>query len=102
MLAASFLENIESFMLPCLSKKIFGIDCFGCGMQRSLLLLFKGEFKAAFKMYPAIYTLIILFAAIALNLTKYTNIPYKFIKIITIINALIIVIGYFTKKIITI
>ncbi len=54
-------------MLPCLNKKIFGIDCVGCGMQRAVVLLFKGEFTAAFHMYPAIYPLLILLAFIGLN-----------------------------------
>ena len=52
----------EDYMIPCLSKQLLGIDCFGCGMQRSLLLISHGEFIAAFKMYPAIYTLILLIA----------------------------------------
>ncbi len=54
-------------MLPCLNKKLFGIDCVGCGMQRAVVLLFKGEFTAAFHMYPAIYPLLILLAFIGLN-----------------------------------
>lgn len=54
-------------MLPCLNKKLFGVDCMGCGMQRSLLLLFKGEFVAAFQMYPAIYPLLLLLIFIGSN-----------------------------------
>ncbi|MCK5441275.1 MAG: DUF2752 domain-containing protein [Maribacter sp.] len=48
----------EDFMLPCLNKKLFGIECPGCGAQRSVSLLFQGEFVEAFQMYPAIYTII--------------------------------------------
>ncbi|WP_342156847.1 DUF2752 domain-containing protein [Joostella sp. CR20] len=48
-------------MLPCLNKKLFGFECLGCGIQRSVALIFQGEFMAAFKMYPAIYPLIVLF-----------------------------------------
>ncbi|MBL4604087.1 MAG: DUF2752 domain-containing protein, partial [Flavobacteriaceae bacterium] len=40
-------------MLPCYSKQLFGVDCLGCGLQRSFILLTKGEFIEAFKMYPA-------------------------------------------------
>ncbi|WP_317170446.1 DUF2752 domain-containing protein [Galbibacter sp. BG1] len=54
-------------MLPCLNKKLFGFECFGCGLQRSVALLFQGDFIGAFKMYPAIYTLIILFVYLAFN-----------------------------------
>lgn len=42
-------------MLPCLNKYLFGIDCFGCGLQRSVVLLATGNFYEAFVMYPAIY-----------------------------------------------
>jgi len=49
---------IEDYMLPCMSKKLFGFDCPGCGLQRSVVLLAKGEFGAAFEMWPAIYGLV--------------------------------------------
>ncbi|WP_299530744.1 DUF2752 domain-containing protein [Ulvibacterium sp.] len=48
----------EDYMLPCFSKQILGVDCPGCGLQRSVALLFQGDFIAAFQMYPAIYTII--------------------------------------------
>ena len=60
----------EQFMLPCLNKKLFGIECLGCGMQRSISLIFQGEFVAAFNMYPAIYTIIILVLFIIFSLFK--------------------------------
>ncbi|CAM3596342.1 DUF2752 domain-containing protein [Zobellia roscoffensis] len=61
---ATFLLVLEDYMLPCLNKKLFGIDCPGCGLQRSIVLFLKGDFSAAFDMYPAIFTLIplVLFA----------------------------------------
>ncbi|MFA7446524.1 MAG: DUF2752 domain-containing protein, partial [Flavobacteriaceae bacterium] len=45
---------MEDYMLPCMNKKLFGIDCMGCGIQRSVALLLRGEFVEAFYMYPAI------------------------------------------------
>ncbi|HET7361074.1 MAG TPA: DUF2752 domain-containing protein, partial [Salinimicrobium sp.] len=59
---------MEEFMFPCLNKQLFGIDCLGCGAQRALLLVFQGEFSAAFKMYPAIYSLLVLAAFLVTNL----------------------------------
>ena len=50
--------SVEDYMLPCFSKQILGVDCPGCGLQRSVALLFQGDFIAAFHMYPAIYTII--------------------------------------------
>ena len=52
------IQGTEDYLLPCINKKIFGIECLGCGIQRATVLLFRGEFIAAFKIYPAIYTLI--------------------------------------------
>lgn len=48
-------------MLPCLNKEFLGVECPGCGMQRAVVLLWEGEFTAAFFMYPALYTLLALF-----------------------------------------
>lgn len=53
--------SLEDYMLPCLNKEFLGVECPGCGMQRAVVLLWEGEFTAAFFMYPALYTLIALF-----------------------------------------
>ncbi|OUD37926.1 DUF2752 domain-containing protein, partial [Flavobacterium psychrophilum] len=53
--------KIEEFMIPCLSKTLFGVDCLGCGTQRALILVLKGKFTEAFYMFPAIYTTILFF-----------------------------------------
>ena len=57
----------EKYMLPCISKQVFGIDCPGCGLQRSVAFLFKGDFVASFLMYPALLPMMVLFGFIALN-----------------------------------
>lgn len=88
---------MEEFMLPCLNKQIFGIDCLGCGIQRAAVLLFKGEFVAAFKMYPAIYTLVLLALFLIFNLFvkfKYaTHIKAGLIAL----NVIIIIVSYVIK-----
>jgi hypothetical protein len=48
--------DFENYMLPCLFKTLFGIECLGCGFQRAVFLLFQGDFFNAFKMYPAVYS----------------------------------------------
>lgn len=59
-LTTLFLLGIESFMLPCYTKKLWGVDCPGCGLQRAIVFLLKGDFGAAFGMYPAIYPMLLL------------------------------------------
>ena len=89
--------KLEDYMLPCLNKKFFGIDCLGCGIQRALALLFKGEFIAAFKMYPAIYSLLLLALVIIINYFYKIKFAQKLISILAIGSILIIVISYVIK-----
>ena len=84
-------------MLPCLNKKLFGLECMGCGLQRSIVLLFKGEFIAAFYMYPALYTLIALFGFIIINTLKNFKYGSKIITILAVLNVVIITTSYVIK-----
>lgn len=87
----------EEYLLPCLNKQMFGVECPGCGIQRSLVLLSKGEFVEAFKMYPAIYTLLLLALFILLNFKMKFKNSRRIIVTLAIINVLIIIISYFIK-----
>lgn len=89
--------QVEDYMLPCLNKKIFGIDCLGCGIQRSIALLIQGDFVGAFHMYPAIYTLLLFFGYILLNLRFKFKYAQKIILTLAVINILLIVGSYLIK-----
>lgn len=89
--------NLEEYMLPCLSKTFFGFDCLGCGLQRSLLLVLHGDFIAAFKMYPAIFTLIPLFLFVIINSKVKFKKSNKIISTLAYLNLSIIVISYLIK-----
>ena len=93
----SIITSPEEYMLPCLTKKYFGFDCFGCGLQRSVALLFQGEFVAAFHMYPAIYTLIPLFIAYAISLFYKYKHAIKIISTLAIASIVIIIINFIVK-----
>ena len=91
------IEGLEDYMIQCTNKKLFGIECLGCGIQRATVLLFRGEWLAAFKMYPAIYTIILLVALVIFNYFVKFKYDQK-IKIgLLILNAVIIVVSYFIK-----
>ena len=91
--------SLEDFMLPCFTKQYLGIDCFGCGIQRSLALILRGEFVEAFKMYPAIYTLLLFFGIIGVNIFYKFNYAQKLIRNLAIINVVIIFISFIIKYI---
>lgn len=92
---------MEEYMLPCLNKKYLGFECLGCGIQRAIALILQGEFIAAFKMYPAIYTLILLFVLIGIHAVKNLKFGNKLITVLAIINGFIIVTSFIIKTFIT-
>ncbi len=90
---------MEDYMLPCMNKKLFGVECMGCGTQRAFLLLFEGDFVGAFKMFPPIYTTVLLFLFIGIHLIDKSRNYQKLIIGLAVSNAIIIVIAYFYKLI---
>ena len=88
---------MKDYMLPCMSKKIFGIECLGCGTQRAFLLLIQGDFIDAFKMFPAIYTTVLFFFFLLLQFFDKSRNYHKIIIYLAVINAIIMVISYIYK-----
>ncbi len=97
MLINFLINSPEDFMLPCLSKRLFDLECFGCGLQRSIYLLFQGELVAAFKMYPAIYPLIFLSFFMGANMFFKFKHSTKIINILAIVVIATIVLNYIIK-----
>jgi hypothetical protein len=94
---ATFLVMMEDFMLPCLTKKLFGFDCPGCGLQRSLVHLIQGDFMEAFTMYPAIYAIILLFGFLLLD--NFFTIKYgNKITIVLIVTSVALILGNYILK----
>lgn len=90
--SAILLFTSKDYMLPCMNKQFLGLECTGCGIQRAAFLLFHGEFVEAFKMYPAIYPLIVLFGFLLLNSfmrIKHENKISIFLMITTVSTILI-------------
>ena len=70
----SIINWLENNMLACPYKKYFGLDCLGCGMQRSFLALLKGNFVESFYLYPALVPMIFMFLFLIAHLIfKFKN-----------------------------
>jgi len=93
----AILLSIQDFMLPCFSKQLFGLDCPGCGLQRSLLFLVKGEFKDAFEIYPAIYAIMALVTFILFDLTMKFKYGYAIKIALSIFTIAAILVSYIIK-----
>lgn len=89
---------LEDYMLPCPSKKFFGIECFGCGSQRALALILKGDFIGAFLMFPAIYPLLMFLLCSILHFIDRKRNYGKAIIFFAIISVLIMIISYFYRQ----
>lgn len=91
------LHWLESHLLTCYYKKYLGIDCPGCGMQRSAIELLKGNFAESFHLHPALLPILIMLGYLGLHLVfKFENGGTR-LKNIFIGVVSIIVINYIAK-----
>ncbi len=93
----NFIHFLERNMGSCPWKKHLGIECMGCGMQRSFILLLKGEFIESFYMYPPLYSLILMFVFLAIHLKyKIKNGP-NYLIFLFVLNILVTLVNYIIK-----
>lgn len=90
---------LETHQLPCPFKWLTHFDCPGCGMQRSLVLLLKGNLSESFFMYPALIPILLLFAFLVLHVILKINNGAAILKFSYIFCAGIIMVSYIYKLI---
>ena len=61
------LSQWQGWLLPCPIKVVTGVDCPGCGFQRSLLALLQGRWNESYQLYPPTVPLILLLLYILLK-----------------------------------
>jgi hypothetical protein len=88
---------LEQHQLPCIFKKMFHFDCPGCGFQRSVIELMKGNLGASFELYPPAIPIITLFSLLIVYLCKKWKNGPKQLTYMYIFCALSIVINYMYK-----
>jgi hypothetical protein len=93
-----FISFLEDNMLSC-QWKTMGMECMGCGFQRSVIFLLKGDFTNAFLSYPAIYSLILLITILGLHLKFNFSQGHKILQWLFIFNLIIIIGNYILKLI---
>lgn len=92
------LEWLETHQLPCLFRRFFEIECPGCGFQTALLLLLKGEAKAACLTWPGLLPLICFFLLIAGRSCGLKKITATMLKNVGIICLILILVSYLLKR----
>lgn len=76
---------------------MFGIDCPGCGFQRSILFVMKGDFIEAFHSYPAIFTIILLFLVLIISSVFKWKKRRKVLLSLVYVNTIVIMVSYCIK-----
>lgn len=94
------IEWLESFQRPCFFKEHFGIDCPGCGLQRSFIELLKGHFIESVRLYPALLPILFMFLFLCIHIViKFRN-GAQILKLMFITNISLIFLHYIYKLII--
>ncbi len=84
-------------MLTCLSKQFFGIECPGCGVQRSALSFVHGDFMESLALFPALVPFTMFVVIGILSIVKPLKINLKFVLVLAIFTFSIMVIHYILK-----
>ena len=93
----SHVHWLESHMLPCFYKKYIGIDCPGCGMQRSVVELLKGNFAESFHLFPALLPILFMVVFLGVHLVFRFEKGGTWLKYIFIGVTVIITVSYISK-----
>jgi Protein of unknown function (DUF2752) len=91
------MDFLEANTLPCFYKLLLGVDCPGCGFQRAVLALLKGDFKASFYYYPALLPLFLTFGVTALHLTFRFRNGAAYVKYAFLSTTFIITVSFIIK-----
>ncbi|MEN8118956.1 MAG: DUF2752 domain-containing protein [Bacteroidota bacterium] len=93
----SVITWLETNSQICPYHYYFGIECPGCGMQRALIELLKGNFMESIQYYPVLIPLFFLFLMLLVHLIFELKYGAEILKYLFIFNVLIIVVSYFIK-----
>lgn len=92
------IPDILKKMLPCLFKTYFGFDCPGCGAQRSVYALLKGNLLESLALYPALIPFALFMTITIIQFSKGNQMKHKWIFIMGAIT-LIIMLGHYILKV---
>ena len=91
---------LESHQGTCTFREHAGIDCPGCGLQRSILALLRGDLVESFLQFPALLPLMAMFLFLGIHLVFKLKNGAFILKVFFIGNVSIIILNYIFKLII--
>lgn len=97
----SLIEFLEEHQGTCFYKEYFGVECPGCGIQRSFILLLKGDVWGSIQLYPPLILWLLLFTFLFAHLIFRFKGGARIIKYAVISVTTITLINYIAKLIFT-
>lgn len=95
----SLIHWLEEHQVPCYNKKLFGIECPGCGMQSAIIQLLKGDVAGSIETYPPLIPIMFLIVYLVLHIIFNFRKGAFVLKISFIFTVLLMVINYIYKMI---
>lgn len=89
---------LQNNMLACFSKKYFHIECPGCGLQRSLVALLKGDVIGSLKLNAGLIPLMLLISTLLIHLIFKLKHGAKILLVLQIVSASTMIVQYFIKQ----
>jgi hypothetical protein len=90
----------ESHQGSCSFREHAGLDCPGCGLQRSILALLEGDLAGSIMLFPALLPLATMFVFLGIHLVFRFKHGAFILKVFYIMNISIIILSYIYKLII--
>ncbi|MGY4385383.1 hypothetical protein ACVWYN_002421 [Pedobacter sp. UYP24] len=91
------IDWLKGHLLTCPFKSHTGLDCPGCGFQRSLLALIQGDVKSSIHLFPASLPIVMLLIFVPAHLKFDFKQGARTIKLLYLFIALVIVLNYVYK-----
>lgn len=95
----SWLDWIGQHLLPCPSKYFLGMDCPGCGMQRSVIEMLKGNVVESLKMYPGMLPMVFTMVLLAFHLKYRFENGARWLLYSYSFSAVIVVVSFIIKQV---
>ncbi|WP_316846564.1 DUF2752 domain-containing protein [Pedobacter psychrodurus] len=95
--AINFVDWLQNHLISCPFKALTGIDCPGCGFQRSFIALLQGDLSKSWSLYPPTIPLLFLFITTAILYKIQLRQRALLFKILVIVVGNFVMISYLHK-----
>jgi hypothetical protein len=93
----NFVDWLQNHLIACPFKALTGIDCPGCGFQRSFISLVQGDLSKSWSLYPPTIPLLSLFISAGLLYKLQIKQRQILLKILVIVVGNFVMISYLHK-----